>query len=97
MRSVERLGAGVRFRLVAEQPTADSYWDPCVSKKLARPNLHFLLHWAPREGRGSASEESISRMCASTHMVHYLKLKVVDLRKVKKRSLILVDLDPGSV
>ena len=35
MRFVERLGAGVRVRLAAEQLTADSYGNSGVSKKLA--------------------------------------------------------------
>src|ERR1041385_4842629 len=73
MRFVESLGAGVRLRLVAERTTAGSYWDPGVSKKLASCISTFACTGAKRRPLVPQVRQSISRMCAITHMAIYLK------------------------
>src|SRR6185369_7181711 len=76
MRFVERLGAGVRLRLVAERPAADSYWDLQVLKKLARVISTFACSSANRNRWFRKLGRSISRMCAITHMAHLSEIDV---------------------
>src|SRR6185503_4841552 len=66
MRFVERLEAGVRFRLVAERPTIDFYCNREISK-LARLIPTFACTGANRRTSVVQVKQSISRMCAITH------------------------------
>src|SRR6185369_15777871 len=80
MRFVEKLGAGVRVRLVAERPTVDSYWDLHFSKELARLISTFAC--AKRRSLVPQVKQSISRMCAIAHMTHLPESIFQSLRMV---------------